>query len=195
MALFEHTDRSLEELPDLRKQKRLSKLLGTDFLLNSIRKLQSHELGNFRAGALVLAMTFGGLGYYFYKQYYRQKMSTSNAYYRLINLPPLNAGQQFWWNDRKSESTDLMTWYYRIPKGEFDIKYRMRSAYIQGQFDHDKEILIPKSKKGVDGYDVITPFYYYRKLNPSSFLGLLQNGTPFSQNASERAGIAVYRGW
>ena len=195
MALFEHTSKSVEILPNLKKQKQLSKTFGTDFLLNKVRSLSGHELGNFRTGAMFLGLIFGGMSYYFYRQYNTQKFMSSAAYYKLVNLNPLDAGNQFWFHGRVAEETDLMTLYYRMPRKEFDVKYRMRSAYIRGEFDHDKEILIPRKENGQDGYDVITPFYYYRKLSPNEFLSLHSDGSPFQGYTSERAGIAVFRGW
>ena len=195
MAFFEHTDKSLENPANLKSKKTLNKILGSDFLLKPIRKLAPHELGNFRMGSLFLTMVFTGIGYYFYRQAYKQKMITSYYYYRLLNARALNAGNQFWWNARDSEDTDLYTYYYRMPKKEFDVKYRMKSAFIQGEFDHDKEILIPHKQNGAEGYQVITPFYYYSRLNPSNFVGLLQDGSPFDGSTSQRAAMAVYRGW
>jgi hypothetical protein len=195
MAYFESTNKLQEKLPDLTKPKNISKLLGTDFLLNKIRKLSGPEIGNFRTGALVLAVAFGSLGYYFYRQNYKQKFISSTAYYKMVNLPALNAGNQFMFNNRNSIETNLSTWYYRMPKKEFDIKYRMRSAYIQGEFDHDKEVLIPKTKNGVEGYDIITPFYYYQVLTPTRLLGLQQDGKPFVSQDAQNAAMAVFRGW
>ncbi len=195
MALFEHTNKSLEVLPNLKSEKRLSNLLGTDFLVKRLRSLSGHELGNFRAGAMFLSIIFGGMGYYYYRQYKTQKFQVSAAYYKLVSLSPLNAGYQFWFNGREVEEVQQMTLYYRMPRKEFDIKYRNRSAYIMGEFDHDKEILIPSTKNGADGYDVVTPFYYYRKVFGNNYLSLHSDGTPFNGYTSQRAGIAVYRGW
>lgn len=195
MAFFEHTDKQLEEPLNLQKQKRLSKLLGTDSLLNKIRGLPRRDLGNFRMGAMGLTIIFASMGYYFYRQYYKQKLLSSSSYYKLMNLKPLDAGNQFWWNGKVGDSTDLFSMYYRMPKKEFDIKYRMRSAYIKGEFDHDKEVLIPRKKNGVEGYDVITPFYYYYKEYPSVYLHLLQDGKPFEGKDIERAAMPVFRGW
>jgi hypothetical protein len=195
MALFDHTNKALEELPNLKSAKKLNKLFGTDFLLNKLRSLNGHELGNFRAGALILTALFGGMGYYFYRQYKTQKFQVSAAYYKLVSLPPLNAGAQFWWNGRGGEEVEQMTYYYRMPLKEYDAKYRNRSAFITGEFDHNKEILIPRVNHGHEGYDVITPFYYYRKLYVDKYLSLHSDGTPFYGKDGQRAGIAVYRGW
>ena len=195
MALFEHTNKSLEVLPNLKSEKRLSNLLGTDSLVKRLRSLSGHELGNFRAGAMFLSIIFGGMGYYYYRQYKTQKFQVSAAYYKLVSLAPLNAGYQFWFNGREVEEVQQMTLYYRMPRKEFDIKYRNRSAFIMGEFDHDKEILIPTTKNGADGYDVVTPFYYYRKVFASNYLSLHSDGTPYNGYTSQRAGIAVYRGW
>lgn len=195
MALFEHTNKVIDTLPSL-KEKKLNKLFGTDFLLQRIRCLSGKEIGNFRTGAMMLGLLFGGMGYYFYSQYHSQKFVSSHAYYKLINLNPLDAGNQFWFNAREADEVKEMTLYYRMPRKEFNVKYRMRSAFIRGEFDHDKEILVPNKKNGQDGYDVITPFYYYRKLTlEKDYVSLHADGKPFDSLVSDRAAIAVFRGW
>jgi hypothetical protein len=194
MTLFKHTDQMIDTLPDLTKEKRLSNLLGTNKLLNKIRSLPQHEFGNFRAGALSLLLIFGASSYYFYRKEYQQKMKISSGYYKLIKKQPIDAGNQFIWGGEPG-ATSMITWYYRMPKKEYDIKYRLRSAFISGEFDHDKEILLPTKKNGKDGYTVITPFYYFEKNLPSMFLGVAQNGSLIQHNDQERAAISVNRGW
>ncbi len=195
MALFEHTDKQIELPIDVNKQKKLSKILGTDFMLRQIRTLTGKELGNFRVGSTALAIMLGTMGYYFYRQYYKQKMMSSTGYYKLMNRTPINAGEQFWWNIKEDDKSYMFTSYYRMPKKEYDIRYRNKSAYISGQFDHDKEILLPREKNGIEGYDVITPFYYYYKKSSPSYLSQLQDGKPAIEHDVERAAIAVFRGW
>jgi hypothetical protein len=194
MALFDHTDKMIDSLPDLKKEKKLSNLLGTNKLLNKIRSLPQSEFGNFRLGALALTLILGASSYYFYWREYQQRMKISSGYYKLLKKTPINAGNQFFW-DREGGSTSMLTYYYRMPKKEFDIKYRLRSAFISGEFDHDKEILLPTKKNGVNGYTIITPFYYYQKNFPSIYLGIAQNGTLFNSNDEARGAMAVKRGW
>jgi hypothetical protein len=195
MTLFKHTQKMIDTLPDLNKEKKLSTLLGTNTLLNKIRTLPQNEFGNFRLGALTLALIFGATSYYTYRKEYQQRMKISSGYYKLLKKNPIDAGNQFIWQKEVSGATFLLTWYYRMPKKEYDIKYRLRSAFIDGEFDHDKEILLPTKKDGKNGYTVITPFYYYEKIIPSAFLGVTQNGTLYNQNNAVRAAMAVNRGW
>jgi hypothetical protein len=193
MALSESKE-VLERLPDLNKQKLLNKVLGTDFILKRLRNLSGPDLGNFRVGAGFLAFTFGGMAYYFYRQYRKTVYMSSMSYYKLINVKPIDAGNQFMLVSDPKETTNP-TFYYRMPKKEFDVLYRMKSAYIKGQFDHNKEVLIPNSKLGHQGYDVYTPFYYYRKLVESPYLQLHSDGQPTNGFEAVNAAIPVYRGW
>jgi len=195
MALFDHTDKGFDVPLDLKKEKKLSKLLGTTSWVNKLAKLGVNELGNFRYGAGALAILFSSIGYYFYRQYYRQNLLSSTAYYKLMRLEPLDAGKQFFYGGKFGEITDQFTYYYRMPLKEFDISFRMKSAYINGEFDHDKEILIPNKKNGVEGYDVFTPFYYYYKARGPEYLQLLQDGKPCRVYEFERAALPVHRGW
>lgn len=194
MTLFKHSDHMIDTLPNLTKEKRLSTLLGTNNLLNKIRSLPQHEFGNFRMGALTLLLIFGASSYYFYRKEYQQRMKISSGYYKLLKKHPIDAGNQFIWGAEPG-TPNFLTYYYRMPKKEYDIKYRLRSAFISGEFDHDKEILLPTKKDGRDGYTVITPFYYYEKNSPSMYYGVAQNGTLFQNAEEQRAAIAVKRGW
>jgi hypothetical protein len=194
MTLFKHTENMVDTLPDLHREKKLSTLLGTNKLLNKIRSLPQNEFGNFRFGALALTLLFGATSYYFYRKDYQQRYKISSGYYKLLKKTPINAGDQFIWVKNVS-ATSFLTWYYRMPKKEYDIKYRLRSAYIMGEFDHDKEILLATRKNGKDGYTVITPFYYYEKQNPSPFRSITQDGTLFKHVDEARGAIAVNRGW
>lgn len=83
-----------------------------------------------------------------------------------------------------------------MPEKEFDVLYRMRSAYLQGVFDHNKEILLPCKKNGVDGYNVITPFYYFDQATYDGLnLAVGPDGSPAHKYNVERGGMAVHRGW
>lgn len=199
MAYFPSTTKTLDSLPDVNKPKKLNKLFATDYILKKVRLIPAAEIGNFRTGAFFLAFTFGVAGYYFYRKYLEQKMATSHAYYKLLSLPPLNAGNQFIGSVvHEDMSTYRGTLYYRMPEKEFDILYRMRSAFIRGSFDHDKEILIPKKKDGQEGYDVITPFYYY-DLNLPNKDGKKEirqwDGKETIAFEAHPAALAVHRGW
>ncbi len=196
MAYFKHTDKLLQELPDVTKPKKLSNLLYTNSLLRKIRTLGTNEIANFRMGALGLSLTFFTMGYYFYRQSYRQRMMSSASYYKFTECSAIDVNKQFWYNDISEDTTEQFTYFYRMPKKEFDIKYRMRSAFIKGEFDHEKEILIPaKNEYGMTGYDVFTPFYYYYKKSKSQYLDVLQDGTVTEGKNVERAAIPVHRGW
>jgi hypothetical protein len=184
----------LERLPDPNKQKLLNKVLGTDFLLRRLRTMSGPELGNFRVGAAFLAFTFGGMAYYFYWQYRKTVYMSSMGYYKLINAKSLNAGNQFIF-ESDNEIIHNPTFYYRMPKKEFDVLYRMKSAFITGQFDHNKEVLIPSKKFGIEGFDVYTPFYYYRKVKDSPYLQLHSDGKLANGGEALDAAIPVYRGW
>jgi hypothetical protein len=199
MALFDHTDREIDKVLDITREKKLSKFLGTNSLLNVIRAMPKPELGNFRVGAAFLTLIFGSMGYYFYKRNYQQKMQSSHGFYRLMNVKPINAGAQFMWlGGEYQETSEQPSYYYRMPKKEFDALYRMKSAYIDGEFDHTKEILLPKKKDGVAGYEVITPFYYYWGeigVDPKNGVGVTQDGKPVEIENYLRNAIAVKRGW
>lgn len=195
MALFKHTEYEMDQISEIVKEKKLSKFLGTDFLLKKIRAIPKSEIGNFRVGSMFLTLIFGGMGYYFYKRNYQQTIQSSHGYYRLINLPALNAGGQFWWHGGDFDTTESPSQYYRMPKKEFDIRFRLRSAYLDGEYDHSKEILLPRTKYGEAGYEVITPFYYYYMTRPSENIGVTQDGKPVENKDMVRNAIAVKRGW
>jgi hypothetical protein len=197
MALFDSTNKNIDLPIDITKEKKLSRFLGTDkILLSKIRQLKGPEVGNFRAGLYGLIALTGVMGYYYYRCYYEQRIKSGWGYYRLIKALSLNAGKQFY-HKGSGHTTWQRSLYYRMPEKEFDVLYRMKSAHITGEFDHNKEILIPKTRNGQEGYDVITPFYYYNTV------GMDFNNTAMTADQStittptviERAAMAVHRGW
>jgi hypothetical protein len=135
------------------------------------------------------------MAYYFYRKYYQQQMLTSQSYYKLTKLSSIDAGNQWW--DRRAQDDEhwKVSFYYRMPLKEFNVLYRMRSAHLEGVFDHDKEILVPTKKFGQDGYNVFTPFYYYNQSYLDIFHVETIDGETKPRSISERAAMAVHRGW
>jgi hypothetical protein len=117
----------------------------------------------------------------------------SHGYYLLTRTTSINANEQFYKIGQQVKIADLNTpsyydLFYRMPKKEFDVFYRLRPTYITGHFDHQLEILFPESKDGVDGYRIITPFYFFLcpAYNPND---------PSGEKNYAPAGMAVDRGW
>jgi hypothetical protein len=124
------------------------------------------------------------------------EMKGSQLHYKLINMHPVLVNNEFYELGAMNEARSSFSWLYRIPIKEFNILYRMRSAMMVGQFDHNKEILFPSFKNGMHGYDVITPFYYYLKNVPDAENTYLnEKGEAVGQTKVERAALAVNRGW
>jgi hypothetical protein len=121
---------------------------------------------------------------------------TSSSFYKLTKTQQINAGDQFYQiKGADKNSVGMNDYYYRMPLKEFNVVYRMRSAYVNGYFDHNKEILFPESKNGVEGYKVITPFYYYYTPNMDFEHPKQVNGQTEFDKIALRAGMAVDRGW
>lgn len=197
MNIIERTDKQLE-LPISNQPKKLIGLVGGRSSLNYLRTLTPFELGkslslmslgNFRFGARSLGFTFSLMAYYYYRKYYEQKFVTSESLYRLTKTLPINGNSQFYKQKNVSvDSVGFWDYFYRMPKKEFDVFYRMKPAYLKGYFDHKKEILFPEEKDGIDGYRVITPFYFFSCLfdDPSA---------EEKKIVQDKGGLAVDRGW
>jgi len=82
------------------------------------------------------------------------------------------------------------TWW-RMPDEEYTVYHRFKPYFLLGQLDVSKEILIPREKDGVAGFDVINPLYCYEG-GKLSFEKAFNGGDPVS---IERAAIIVNRGW
>jgi hypothetical protein len=140
----------------------------------------------------MLISGFGLATYYFYRQNFTKEMALSHGYYRLMNHKNVNVNAQFYEQGAHNQPRSSFSWFYRIPKKEFDTIYRMKGAYVRGAFDHNKEILFPSTKNGISGYDVITPFYYHTKLFlDTANLYLNEKGDPVNTYTNERSAIAV----
>ena len=79
---------------------------------------------------------------------------------------------------------------------ESSIKNHLFSA--EGFFDHSKEIHVPKVFRGEEGYDVITPFYYFNYDNDKIVINHLEDDPNEIKNFDQGKNylcIAVNRGW
>lgn len=144
----------------------------------------------------MLALAFGFIAYYNYRKYKQQEINVSQSIYKLTRGETIDAGNQWWYKSVPGSVKAEINLYYRMPEREFDTLYRMRSAFISGVFDHDKEILFPETKNGIKGYKVITPLYYFDQIYLNNFkAAAFQDGTDTLKYDSERAAMAVHRGW
>lgn len=78
-----------------------------------------------------------------------------------------------------------------MPEEEWTVYHRFKPYFLLGQLDQSKEILIPRSKDGQAGFDVINPMYCYEG-GRLSFKNAFADVDPVK---IERAAIIVNRGW
>ena len=133
-----------------------------------------------RDGALFTGIFTGAIAYWNYREYLRKEFLRSEGHYRFShvveNITPWKALYWTWW---------------RMPVEEYNVYHRFKPYYMIGQLDYSKEILLPKTKNGTPGFDVINPLYCY-EAGKVSFKELLNDGDPVK---IERAAIIVNRGW
>ena len=79
-----------------------------------------------------------------------------------------------------------------MPDEEWTVYHRFRPYYLVGQLDHSKEVLIPREKDGVAGFDVINPVYCYEGGKLSMFDLITLKDDPIKL---DRSAIIVNRGW
>ena len=48
-----------------------------------------------------------------------------------------------------------------MPEEEYNVYHRFKPYYILGQLDYSKEVLIPKTRNGQPGFNVVNPLYCY----------------------------------
>jgi hypothetical protein len=137
------------------------------------------------------------IAYYNYRKNWEQQYLTSEYSYKLLKAKNIDAGNQFMYGRPKDRGeTAKYSLYYRMPEAEYNLFFRMRSSFIEGYFDHNKEILIPKKKDSREGYEIVTPFYYYLVDGIDTENKVLtQDGSVMPNPVPERAAIAVHRGW
>ena len=140
-----------------------------------------------------MGFTLSFMSYYFYRKYYEQKYLTSESFFKLTKNIPINGNNQFYKQRNVNVNTPaLYDYFYRMPQKEFDILFRMKPAFLNGYFDHKKEILFPEKNNGVDGYRIFTPFYFFRF---DWSLDEVQGENKKSVKKQDRGGLAVDRGW
>ena len=126
--------------------------------------------------------------------YYSQRYISSSSFYKLTRKKQIDAGNQFMRN--KLERRRTSSYYYRMPETEFNVLYRMRSAFLEGYFDHNKEVLIPHKQNNIEGYKVFTPFYYYLAEGVDIKNPVTVDDKNITMNPSiVRCAMAVDRGW
>jgi glutaredoxin-related protein len=120
------------------------------------------------------------------------KQTFTNKY---VNTKEINVNYEFV-HRFNSESNIFHTLFYRMPLKEFNQLYRYRRVSVQGNFDHDKEVLIESYNHGERGYNVYTPFYYYdnTSINFNNIM-IAGNGDEFVEQKLQRGAIVVHRGW
>lgn len=82
------------------------------------------------------------------------------------------------------------TWW-RMPEEEYNVYHKFKPYFILGQLDYSKEVLIPQSKNGQPGFNVVNPLYCYEG-GKVSMQGLMNDGDSVK---IERAAVIVNRGW
>ena len=146
-----------------------------------IKRLPKEERTFLREGALFSSIILGGISYTGYRKFIKQEFLRGEGNYKLDthinNCTPWKQLYFTWW---------------RMPDEEWMVNHRFKPYYLVGQLDHSKEILIPRTKKGVPGYDVINPLYCYEG-GKLSMADLIQfNADPIRL---DRSAIIINRGW
>jgi hypothetical protein len=112
-----------------------------------------------------------------------------------VNRQEINVNHEFV-HRFNSEKNIFHSLFYRMPLKEFNQLYRFRRVSVQGNFDHDKEVLIESNNHGERGYNVYTPFYFYDNTSiATANLMVAGDGSKFVEQRVERGGIVVHRGW
>jgi hypothetical protein len=145
-----------------------------------IKKMNVKDRSAVRDGATTVFLGTGVVAYWNYREKIKKEFLRSEAHYRFSNITEnVTPWKQLYW-----------TWW-RMPKEEYDVYHRFMPYYILGQIDYSKEILIPKKKFGVHGFDVINPLYCYEG-------GKVSMANLFADKDSvkiERAAVIINRGW
>lgn len=94
----------------------------------------------------------------------------------LTNITPFAQSYYHWW---------------RMPLAEYNAYYRFRGFYMTGQLDTSKEVLIPRTKDGQKGYDVLSPLYCY----DGGRWSLKRQTKGEDPVTIEKSAVIVNRGW
>jgi len=115
-----------------------------------IQKMNPKDRSLIRDGASVTFLFMSAISYWNYRERIRKEFMRSGAHYKFNStIQNITPWKQLYW-----------TWH-RMPKEQYDVYHRFKPYYLLGQLDYSKEILIPKKKGNVDGYEVINPLYCY----------------------------------
>ena len=145
-----------------------------------IKRMADGERKAVRDGAFAVGALTGGFAYFQYRDFIRKEFLRSEAHYR-FSMPLTNCTP---WKQM------YFTWY-KMPDEEFMVYHRFKPYHLLGQLDLSKEVLIPRTKDGQDGFDVLNPLYCYEG-GKLSFKNAFAGEDPVK---IERAAIVLNRGW
>jgi len=115
-----------------------------------IRRMSVADKKTLALGTFATGLITGSFAYSQYRLFLRKEFQRSEGHYRfsgqITNCTPWKQMYFTWW---------------RMPIEEYNVYHRMKPYFILGQLDVSKEVLIPRKKDGVDGFDVINPLYCY----------------------------------
>lgn len=145
-----------------------------------LRALPAAEQNAAAKGAFLAAGLTGLISYVSYRLYLKKEFLRSHAHYRLnqklVNITPW---ESIW-----------LSWY-RMPKDDYEANIHFKPYYVIGQMDHSKEILIPKTQNGEEGFIILNPLYCYDG-GKVSFKSMSEGGEAVKVS---RSAIIVNRGW
>lgn len=135
------------------------------------------------------------LWYYSKNKAWDAKLVNQTFLNTYINKKEINVNHEFV-HRFNSQSNIFHSLFYRMPLKEFNHLYRFRRVSVQGNFDHDKEVLIEETRNGQRGYNVYTPFFYYDNTSFDTARQMVAgDGQKFIEQRLERGAIVVHRGW
>lgn len=172
------------------KAERIFKGLGLGNYVSSIKSNSLKEIKHFKYAASILGTGIFSFAVYLYFAERNIRMKQDQLYTTLVSSPVINLNSL----SRANSSGENINLIDNISKDNYKHFYFMKQAKITGYFDHTKEILVYRKQNGVEGYDVLTPFYFMDYVNSSANVekGFKELYPDF---AIVKGGIAVNRGW
>lgn len=150
-------------------------------------------IDSFKRGCFVIGLT-SFIGYWFFNNLRSKRELFESKGYHELSKYTYKLEKFLYYHPQSGVQNKLVGLHKEI----FENSFQFMPIEATGYFDHMREIHIPKVKDGVEGYEILSPFFYF-DVKDSNIYNLAIADDPkeqvFTESLNSNISIIVNRGW